>query len=112
MRIPRVCSSRTQKHKTKQAWKIDLTKPFPNYYGWMAYAYEDLDNIQFERLVVQCAYKLFGSGVQGFAAGPDGGRDARFHGTAELARAHRATRQEGTIPRTELTALQQLKLRQ
>ncbi len=49
----------------------------------MAYAYEDLDDSQFERLVVQCAKKLFGAGVQAFATGPDGGRDARFHGTAE-----------------------------
>ncbi|MFF2273563.1 ABC-three component system protein [Agromyces sp. NPDC058136] len=49
----------------------------------MAYAFEDLSDDQFERLVVQCARKLFGAGVQGFATGPDGGRDARFHGTAE-----------------------------
>jgi hypothetical protein len=27
--------------------------------------------------------KLFGAGVQGFATGPDGGRDACFQGTAE-----------------------------
>ncbi|VFA92484.1 Uncharacterised protein [Nocardia farcinica] len=49
----------------------------------MSYPYEDLDDSQFERLVVQCSRKLFGPGVQSFAAGPDGGRDARFHGTAE-----------------------------
>lgn len=49
----------------------------------MSYEYEDLDDTQFERLVVQVMRKLFGLGVQDFAAGPDGGRDALFHGTAE-----------------------------
>ena len=49
----------------------------------MRYPYEDLDDSAFERLVVQCMRKLFGPGVQSFAAGPDGGRDARFQGTAE-----------------------------
>ncbi|PSK66929.1 hypothetical protein B0E53_01091 [Micromonospora sp. MH33] len=48
----------------------------------MGYPYEDLDDSQYERLVVQCMRVLFGDGVQSFAAGPDGGRDARFHGTA------------------------------
>ena len=49
----------------------------------MSYAYEDLDDAQFERLVVECARKLFGMAVQSFATGIDGGRDARFEGTAE-----------------------------
>jgi hypothetical protein len=49
----------------------------------MSYPYEDLEDGQFETLVVCCARKLFGLGVQSFAAGPDGGRDARFHGVAE-----------------------------
>ncbi|MFE1595446.1 ABC-three component system protein [Nocardia sp. NPDC058705] len=49
----------------------------------MAYPYEDLDDSQFERLVVQCSRKLFGAGVQSFSTGPDGGRDARFEGAAE-----------------------------
>jgi hypothetical protein len=49
----------------------------------MPYPFEDLDDSQFERLVVQCARKLFGSGVQAFSTGPDGGRDALFNGTAE-----------------------------
>ncbi len=49
----------------------------------MGYAYEDLDDSQFERLVVQCMRKLFGAGVSGFATGRDGGRDARFDGCAE-----------------------------
>jgi hypothetical protein len=49
----------------------------------MAYPFEDLDAADFERVVVQCMRKLFGPGVQGFASGRDGGRDARFQGTAE-----------------------------
>lgn len=49
----------------------------------MGYPYEDLDDTQFERLIVECSRKLFGIGVQSFSAGPDGGRDARFDGTAE-----------------------------
>ncbi|MEU4639268.1 ABC-three component system protein [Micromonospora sp. NPDC023814] len=48
----------------------------------MGYPYEDLDDSQFERLVVECMRELFGDGVQSFTPGPDGGRDARFHGTA------------------------------
>lgn len=40
--------------------------------------------MQFEDLVVAICKKLFGVGTQSFADGPDGGRDARFHGTAEL----------------------------
>lgn len=46
------------------------------------YAYEDLSDDQFELLVVILCQQLFGFGVQGFAKGPDGGRDARFSGTA------------------------------
>lgn len=49
----------------------------------MSYPFEDLDDSQFERLVVQCARKLFGPGVQAFSTGPDRGRDALFEGTAE-----------------------------
>ncbi|WP_119695811.1 ABC-three component system protein [Microbacterium halotolerans] len=49
----------------------------------MSYPFEDLHEDQFERLVVECARYLFGAGVQEFAKGPDGGRDARFHGVAE-----------------------------
>lgn len=49
----------------------------------MGYEYEDLDDSQFERLTVQMMRKLFGAGVQDFAAGRDGGRDALFNGTAE-----------------------------
>lgn len=50
----------------------------------MKYAYEDLSEGQFERLIVLLCQKLFGIAVQGFADGPDGGRDAKFVGTAEL----------------------------
>jgi hypothetical protein len=50
----------------------------------MKYAYEDLSDTQFEVLVVFLCQRLFGISVQGFAKGPDGGRDAKFVGTAEL----------------------------
>lgn len=50
----------------------------------MKYAYEDLGDDQFEKLVVCLCQFLFGISVQGFAKGPDGGRDAKFVGTAEL----------------------------
>ncbi|PHV09058.1 hypothetical protein CSQ96_00735 [Janthinobacterium sp. BJB412] len=50
----------------------------------MKYAYEDMSEDQFELLVVCICRYLLGIGVQGFAKGPDGGRDAKFVGTAEL----------------------------
>ena len=50
----------------------------------MKFAYEDLSDGQFEKLVVLLCLRLFGISVQGFAKGPDGGRDAKFSGTAEL----------------------------
>lgn len=50
----------------------------------MKYAYEDLSDTQFENLIVLLCQHLFGISVQGFAKGPDGGRDAKFVGTAEL----------------------------
>lgn len=50
----------------------------------MKYAYEDLSPKQFEVLVVFLCKKLLGISTQGFAEGPDGGRDAKFVGTAEL----------------------------
>jgi len=50
----------------------------------MKYAYEDLSPEQFEELIVHICRKLMGISVIGFSTGPDGGRDARFHGTAEL----------------------------
>jgi hypothetical protein len=50
----------------------------------MKYAYEDLSDDQFEHLVVMICQRLLGMGVQGFAKGVDGGRDAKFIGVAEL----------------------------
>ena len=50
----------------------------------MKYAYEDLGDEQFETLIVLVCQQLLGISVQGFATGPDGGRDGRFSGTAEL----------------------------
>lgn len=50
----------------------------------MKYAYEDLSDDQFERLIVILCQRLLGISAQGFAKGPDGGRDAKFVGTAEL----------------------------
>lgn len=50
----------------------------------MKYAYEDLSEDQFEKLIVLLCQRLLGISVQGFAKGPDGGRDAKFIGTAEL----------------------------
>lgn len=49
----------------------------------MKYRYEDMSPGQFESLVVLLCGRLLGISVQGFAAGPDGGRDAKFVGTAE-----------------------------
>jgi hypothetical protein len=51
---------------------------------YMKYAYEDLNDEQFEKLIVLLCCELLGFGVQGFAKGPDGGRDAKFVGTANL----------------------------
>ncbi len=50
----------------------------------MKFAYEDLGDEQFETLIVLLCQRLLGISVQGFAKGPDGGRDAKFVGTAEL----------------------------
>lgn len=50
----------------------------------MKYAYEDLSDGQFEDLILFLCQRLLGMSVQGFAEGPDGGRDAKFVGTAEL----------------------------
>lgn len=50
----------------------------------MMYAYEDLGDDQFETLVVFVCRRLLGAGVQNFSQGPDGGRDAKFVGTADL----------------------------
>ena len=50
----------------------------------MKYQYEDLSSEQFEELVILLCQELLGMSVQGFAAGTDGGRDAKFVGTAQL----------------------------
>jgi hypothetical protein len=50
----------------------------------MKFAYEDLSDGQFEELTVLICQQLLGIGVQGFSSGPDGGRDGRFHGVAQL----------------------------
>ena len=50
----------------------------------MIYRYEDLGDDQFEELIVLLCRHVLGTGVKGFAKGPDGGRDAKFVGTAEL----------------------------
>ena len=49
----------------------------------MRFAFHDLQPSQFEDLVVELCHELMGSGVQKFATGPDGGRDAKFVGTAQ-----------------------------
>ena len=48
----------------------------------MRYSYDDMHNSQFEALIVEICTELLGEGVQGFAQGPDGGRDGKFTGTA------------------------------
>lgn len=50
----------------------------------MKYAYEDLSPEQFEDLIVFLCQCLFGISTQRFSTGTDGGRDAKFIGTAEL----------------------------
>jgi len=50
----------------------------------MKFAYEDLSDAQFENLIVLLCQRLLGISVPGFAKGPDGGRDAKFVGRAEL----------------------------
>lgn len=50
----------------------------------MKYAYEDLSDDQFELLIVLLCQEILGIAVQGFAKGPDGGRDAKFVGTADI----------------------------
>jgi len=49
----------------------------------MKYQYHDLHSSQFEDLVIGICEELLGIGVQGFTDGTDGGRDARFEGTAQ-----------------------------
>jgi hypothetical protein len=62
----------------------------------MKYAYEDMSSEQMEDLVVFICQRLLGISVQGFATGPDGARDAKFVGTAEL-HPSRAAPWKGTV---------------
>jgi hypothetical protein len=50
----------------------------------MKYAYENLGDDQFEKLIVFLCHELLGVATQGFAKGVDGGRDAKFVGKAQL----------------------------
>ncbi len=50
----------------------------------MRYAYENLSDDQFEQLIVLLCQRVLGISVRGFAKGPDGGRDAKFVGVADL----------------------------
>lgn len=50
----------------------------------MKFAYEDISDDQFETLIVLLCQRLLGMSVKGFAKGPDGGRDAKFVGTAQM----------------------------
>ncbi|WP_348944399.1 ABC-three component system protein [Chitinibacter sp. FCG-7] len=49
----------------------------------MKLCYHDLYDSQFELLVVEVCKGILGRAIQGFATGPDGGRDGRFHGVAD-----------------------------
>ena len=44
--------------------------------------YSNLNDNQFEELIIELCSELLGAGIQGFVTGQDGGRDARFTGTA------------------------------
>lgn len=48
----------------------------------MKYAYEDLSFTQFENLIILICHELLGAAIQAFSEGRDGGRDAKFVGTA------------------------------
>lgn len=50
----------------------------------MRFAYHDMSCDQFEKLIICLCQRILGAGVQGFTKGRDGGRDAKFMGTAEL----------------------------
>ena len=47
------------------------------------YRLHELNDDEFEKLVVRICIKWLGQGVTPFAPGKDGGRDGKFHGTAE-----------------------------
>ncbi|MBU9848050.1 ABC-three component system protein [Rahnella ecdela] len=50
----------------------------------MNYNYSDLSPTQFEHLVILLCYEIFGIGAETFSDGPDGGRDSRFEGLAQI----------------------------
>ena len=50
----------------------------------MRFVYEDLGDDGFENLAIHVCQRLLGISVQGFSEGPDGARDGKFIGTAEL----------------------------
>lgn len=52
-------------------------------FGLARYRYEELSPMQFEDLVIDICRHVLGKATRGFAKGPDGGRDARFDGTAD-----------------------------
>jgi hypothetical protein len=56
----------------------------------MKYAYENLGEDQFEKLIVFLCHELLGVATQGFAKGVDGGRDAKFVGKARWKNVPRA----------------------
>lgn len=66
------------------ATRLPLTVRSGNGVCGMKFAYEDLSPDQFEKLVTLICRRLLGAATQGFATGRDGGRDARFEGTAQL----------------------------
>jgi len=48
------------------------------------YHLHELSPDKFEELVIHICRKILGAGVMNFSAGPDGGRDGKFEGTANL----------------------------
>lgn len=54
------------------------------------YRYEALSPEEFEGLVIEVCRVLLGESTRGFSSGPDGGRDARFDGTANDFPSHTA----------------------
>lgn len=50
----------------------------------MNYNYSDISSTQFEHLVIHLCDELFGMGSEAFSEGPDGGRDSRFEGKAQM----------------------------
>lgn len=46
--------------------------------------YHDMNPGEFETLVILICKEILGEATQGFSTGPDGGRDAKFHGKANL----------------------------